>query len=119
MVPQPGEVQWRSLPVCGAARIGSPAFALYESSGGAGPPKTMSLEPGKEIGAYEVTGHLGTGGMGEVYRARDTKLDQGDLHYSATPDRRRFLMVTEESATTLHMVLNWFGDVERATAGAP
>ena len=43
----------------------------------------------------------------------------GDLHYSATPDRSRFLMVTEESATTLRMVLNWFGDVERATAGAP
>ena len=43
----------------------------------------------------------------------------GDLHYSATPDRQQFLMVTEESATTLRMVLDWFGDVERATAGAP
>ena len=79
----------------------------------------MALAPGVRLGLYEVTAKIGEGAMGEVYRARDTKLDQGDLHYSATPDRRRFLMVTEESATTLHMVLNWFGDVERATAGAP
>ncbi len=42
----------------------------------------------------------------------------GDLHYGATPDRERFLMVTEDSATTLRLVLNWFVDVERVTAGA-
>lgn len=36
----------------------------------------MSLEPGRRIGTYEVTGLLGEGGMGEVYRARDTKLDR-------------------------------------------
>jgi serine/threonine-protein kinase len=29
---------------------------------------------GRRIGVYEVVGHLGAGGMGEVYRARDTKL---------------------------------------------
>ena len=37
---------------------------------------TMSLEPGRRIGTYEVTGLLGEGGMGEVYRVRDTKLDR-------------------------------------------
>ena len=36
----------------------------------------MSLEPGTTIGPYEVVAEIGRGGMGEVYRARDTKLDR-------------------------------------------
>jgi Tol biopolymer transport system component len=36
----------------------------------------VPLSPGTRVGQYEVVGLLGTGGMGEVYRARDTRLDR-------------------------------------------
>jgi len=36
----------------------------------------MSLSPGTRLGVYEVEAPLGAGGMGEVYRARDTRLDR-------------------------------------------
>ena len=35
----------------------------------------MPLTPGATLGSYQVTAKIGQGGMGEVWRATDTKLD--------------------------------------------
>ena len=36
----------------------------------------MALAAGSKLGPYEIRGYLGAGGMGEVYHARDTRLDR-------------------------------------------
>ncbi len=45
----------------------------------------MSLSPGSRLGPYQVTALIGQGGMGEVYRARDTKLGR-DVALKVLPD---------------------------------
>ena len=42
------------------------------------------LPPGTKIGVYQVVAALGAGGMGEVYRARDTRL-QRDIALKILP----------------------------------
>ena len=45
----------------------------------------MSLALGTRLGPYEITGQVGAGGMGEVFRARDTKLNR-DVAIKVLPD---------------------------------
>src|SRR5580765_8359730 len=68
----------------------------------------MSLTPGTRLGPYEILAPIGAGGMGEVYRATDTKLGREaaiKVLASATasdPDRRRRFEQEARSASALN-----------------
>ncbi len=64
----------------------------------------MALTPGTRLGRYEVTALIGTGGMGEVYRARDARL-QRDVAIKVLPrdfvaDRGRLARFEQEARAT-------------------
>jgi len=54
----------------------------------------VTLSPGTRLGPYEIQAAIGAGGMGEVYKATDTRLDRGvaikvlPAHLGADPERR-------------------------------
>src|SRR4249920_2164387 len=45
----------------------------------------MPLSPGTRLGSYEILSPIGAGGMGEVYRAKDTKLNR-DVAIKVLPE---------------------------------
>jgi eukaryotic-like serine/threonine-protein kinase len=57
----------------------------------------MSLTVGTKLGPYEIQAPVGAGGMGEVYRARDTRLERAvaikvlPAHLTSDPDLRQRL----------------------------
>ena len=61
----------------------------------------MPLEPGTKLGPYDVGSLIGAGGMGEVYKARDTKLGRDValkvLPEHLTSDRERMARFTREA----------------------
>ena len=61
----------------------------------------MSLAPGARLGVYEIAAPIGAGGMGEVYRATDTKLKRQVaikvLPASMAADRERLARFQREA----------------------
>jgi eukaryotic-like serine/threonine-protein kinase len=57
-----------------------------EHSSAGGPPAAPRLAAGTRIGAYEVVAAIGSGGMGEVYRARDPRLHRDVAIKVLSPD---------------------------------
>jgi serine/threonine protein kinase len=89
----------------------------------------MSLEPDSHLGPYRIVGPLGAGGMGEVYRARDVKLDRDvaikvlPAALAAAPDAlNRFEREAKAVAALSHpniLAIHDFGQAPSAVPGQP
>ncbi len=70
----------------------------------------MSLKSGTHLGPYEILSQIGAGGMGEVYKARDTRLNRIvaikvlPAHLAEQPDlRERFKREAETIGVAQHL----------------
>jgi hypothetical protein len=99
----------------------------------------MQLESGTRLGPYEIVDPVGAGGMGEVYRAKDTRLgreakaisqlthphicalydvgsENGTVSFAAAKDGKRFIAAENPNPGAqprLDIVVNWFAEVRR------
>jgi serine/threonine-protein kinase len=85
------------------------------------PCEIMALTIGTHLGTYEITALLGKGGMGEVYRARDTKLKRDVAvkilpeEFSSDPERvGRFQREAEALALLNHPNIGAIYDIQEA-----
>ena len=85
----------------------TPAAALLGASVGADVP-SVRLAPGARLGCYEISRLAGAGGMGEVYRARDTRLGRDvaiktvRLQASDPSSRQRLLNEARHASSLSH-----------------
>jgi len=81
----------------------------------------MSLAAGVRLGPYELLGLIGAGGMGEVYRARDTRLER-DVAIKVLPvdrvadeeRRRRFIQEARAASSLSHPHIVTIYEIEQA-----
>ena len=78
----------------------------------------MAIQSGRRLGPYEILSAIGAGGMGEVYRARDTRLDRIvaikvlHAHLADRPDlRERFEREARTIASLNHPHISVLHDI--------
>src|SRR4029450_867522 len=81
----------------------------------------MALQPGTSLGPYEIVSLIGAGGMGEVYRARDPRLNREGAIKGLRADRvahderrRRFLPEAKAASALNHPHIITIHEIESA-----